>query len=251
MKRLMIVFVAALAAVCAFADGAADDAPVKHGRRKGLPSGGFLKVANDGKIIQVMNDQSLCPSEWVTDFEGIVMKNFGFPVQFVTWDASAPRPDNVAARIAVTAKDGVPALLCAPEEFWAQVNVAALKADNPDEIKFKNRVVKEMWRALGYAMGCGNSNAQPCVMCEVTSLKDLDEAPRTMGPEASGKTDLNGRLRGCKITQFVSYRRACSEGWAPEPTNDVQRAIWEQAKAEKSEKPSNPIKIKPGQKPSK
>ena len=39
------------------------------------------------------------------------MKNFGFPVKFVTWDASSPRPENVAARIAVVAKDGVPALL--------------------------------------------------------------------------------------------------------------------------------------------
>ena len=249
MKKLMVVFVATLCAACLLADGSSD-ASAKRGRRKGLPSGGFLKVANDGKVIEVMNDQTLCPAEWIQDFEGMVMKNFGFPVKFVTWDANAPRPENVAGRILVVAKDSVPALLCAPEELWSQVNVKPLKADNPDEIKFKNRVNKEMLRALGYAMGCGNSSAQPCVMADITSLKDLDEAARTMGPEASGKTDLNGRLRGCKITQFVSYRRACTEGWAPAPTNDVQRAIWEQANAERSEKPSNPIKIKPGQKPS-
>lgn len=249
MKKLMFVFVATLCAACLLADGG--DAPVKRGRRKGgLPSGGFLKVANDGKVIEVMNDQTLCPAEWIQDFEGMVMKNFGFPVRFVTWDANAPRPENVAGRILVVAKDNVPALLCAPEELWSQVNIKPLKADSPDEIKFKNRVNKEMLRALGYAMGCGNSSAQPCVMADITSLKDLDEAARMMGPEASGKTDLNGRLRGCKITQFVSYRRACSEGWAPPPTNDVQRAIWEQANAERSEKPSTPIKIKPGQKPS-
>ena len=49
MKRLMVVFMATLCAACLFADGGSD-APAKRGRRKGLPSGGFLKVANAMKI---------------------------------------------------------------------------------------------------------------------------------------------------------------------------------------------------------
>ena len=37
------------------------------------------------------------------------------------------------------------------------------------------------------------------------------------------------------------YRKACEEGWAPAPTNDVQKAIWDKVHA----MPTEPIKIKP------
>ena len=37
----------------------------------------------------------------------------------------------------------------------------------------------------------------------------------------------------------VPYSRACREGWAPPPTNDVQRTIWKQVHAV----PDKPIKI--------
>ena len=47
----------------------------------------------------------------------------------------------------------------------------------------------------------------------------------------------------------TTYKRACKEGWAPAPTNDFQRAVWEKIKAEQGEKPTNPIRILPGQKP--
>ena len=34
-------------------------------------------------------------------------------------------------------------------------------------------------------------------------------------------------------TRRASYKVACEEGWAPAPTNDFQKAIWEKVKAEK------------------
>ena len=43
----------------------------------------------------------------------------------------------------------------------------------------------------------------------------------------------------------TTYREACQEGWAPQPTNDVQKAIWEQVKADKERGPTNPITIPP------
>lgn len=39
----------------------------------------------------------------------------------------------------------------------------------------------------------------------------------------------------------VPYHRACEEGWAPPPTNDIQKAIWEKVHA----LPTEPIRIKP------
>jgi hypothetical protein len=48
---------------------------------------------------------------------------------------------------------------------------------------------------------------------------------------------------GVLPAQRATDMKACQEGWAPAPTNDVQKAIWEKVKAEKSEKPSKPIKV--------
>jgi hypothetical protein len=45
---------------------------------------------------------------------------------------------------------------------------------------------------------------------------------------------------GVTPTLVAHYRQACKQGWAPAPTNDVQRAIWNKV----HELPSDPIKIK-------
>ena len=40
---------------------------------------------------------------------------------------------------------------------------------------------------------------------------------------------------------MVTYGRAVREGWAPAPTNEYQKAIWDKIHA----MPTEPIKIKP------
>jgi hypothetical protein len=44
---------------------------------------------------------------------------------------------------------------------------------------------------------------------------------------------------GVTQPEFTTYRKACKEGWAPTPTNDVQKAIWDRIHAT----PKNPMKI--------
>jgi hypothetical protein len=48
-------------------------------------------------------------------------------------------------------------------------------------------------------------------------------------------------LKAIGITKKVvkTYLDACEEGWAPAPTNDVQKAIWDKVHAA----PKNPMKI--------
>ena len=36
---------------------------------------------------------------------------------------------------------------------------------------------------------------------------------------------------GVVPAETATYRQACREGWAPAPTNDVQRAIWDRYRA--------------------
>ena len=53
---------------------------------------------------------------------------------------------------------------------------------------------------------------------------------------------------GIPHTQKVFYKKALEEGWAPPPSNDFQRAVWENFKADKERGPTNPIRITPAAK---
>jgi len=48
------------------------------------------------------------------------------------------------------------------------------------------------------------------------------------------------KANGMSQEQRATYRHACEQGWAPAPTNDYQKAIWNEV----HEMPTEPIKIK-------
>ena len=118
-------------------------------------------------------------------------------------------------------------ILSAPETRWIFLNVAALAADNPSPEKLLDRTRRELWRSIGFLLGNG-SPADVCVMKSVDNLKQLDE----LGAEAPSSGPLiviSRRLKDIGVVPFerTSYSRALREGWAPMPTNDIQRAVYE------------------------
>ncbi len=140
---------------------------------------------------------------------------------------------------------GWPSILVAPESRWAVVNVRALVEDK-DEGRLRERFVKEAWRAFAYVGGAANSIQGECLMRPVESLRDLDHLKaNNVSPEADMRIKEHLAALGVKPLVKDTYRRACQEGWAPAPTNDIQRAIWEQVKADKERGPTNPITIQP------
>ena len=50
---------------------------------------------------------------------------------------------------------------------------------------------------------------------------------------------MSATALGAYVKRRTSYQKACEEGWAPLPTNDVQKAIWDKVHAV----PKNPMKI--------
>lgn len=133
----------------------------------------------------------------------------------------------------------LPTLLSAPEDKWTLVNVAKLASDKPDQKTLARRVRREMWRALAYTLGCASPD-ELCVMKPVHSLKDLDD----LSANALSRFPLMNIKEqlpkvGIGSIRSTTYKRACEEGWAPSPTNDYQRGVWNQV----YETPSNPIKI--------
>lgn len=151
---------------------------------------------------------------------------------------------DVGVVIAALSKDD-PALMVFPDQRCALVNVAAFSDEFCAAAARKNVV-------RGFAAACGamSSKVNLTLMSAFDNERQLAAFPQENVP-VDVSLRVKNYLRERGVTPFVmtTYKHACREGWAHQPTNEVERIIWENMKAELNEQPSNPITIKPGQKP--
>lgn len=134
-----------------------------------------------------------------------------------------------------------PISLVAPEAAWAAINVAALKADSPDEARLKLRCRKMFARVMTQILGAPFTLNPGSPMQPVTGLATLD----TMAVDRINFTDYNAMLSylpkvGVTPSLKTTYKRACQEGWAPAPTNQWQQAVWDDV----HRIPGKPLQIK-------
>jgi predicted Zn-dependent protease len=138
---------------------------------------------------------------------------------------------NVASVVVVGDVPGYPPLLLAPERRWALVNISALTEDSPSPSLLAERTRKEMLRGFGFLMGAANSNFDVCLMKSVFSVQDLDAlSAKFISIEILNKILKQAQKMGIKPPHMTTYRKAVEEGWAPAPTNDIQRAVWNELK---------------------
>ena len=137
--------------------------------------------------------------------------------------------------------DTLPALLLAPEEGWAVVNVAALSKGNPSADVLASRVRKELLRGFALAGGCTfMSRSQIVLRGDIRSPRDLDSIQEdSYGVEAIMTLEKTLPYYGVMPWKQSTYTKACKEGWAPAPTNEFQKAIWDKV----HEPPATPMKI--------
>ena len=108
------------------------------------------------------------------------------------------------------------------------------------EAFFKARVSKELTRGFAILAGAQSSNYPGSLVGCVTKAEDLDRFADNMLP-----VDVFARFNeyvlgyGIIPKKEVAYRMACQEGWAPAPTNDIQKAFWDKA----HQIPTKPIKV--------
>jgi len=128
-----------------------------------------------------------------------------------------------------------------PDECWAVVNISPLYKDDPTPPRLRDRVQKETMRAFGWLCGCVNATYPNSVMGPMRSLVDMDRVKTYELPIDSYNRVID-YLAGFRVTPYVikSYKTACIEGWAPQPTNKYQKAVWEKVHAP----PKNPMTIK-------
>lgn len=140
-------------------------------------------------------------------------------------------------------------ILLAPESYWVSVNVKSLAADNPPKAILADRFEKEVRRAFAFVCGgtCGTDPGGLCRM--VDSLSDLDAIPGLdYALDVEARIINNMQSTEVKPYRVAKYSEAVQEGWAPSPTNEFQRAIWEKVHSEKERGPTNAIKIEPPKK---
>lgn len=132
-----------------------------------------------------------------------------------------------------------PILSIFPEERVGIVNADRLRGgDDPSAPEL--RVSKEVWRAIGFTGGLGFSPAENDVMQPLYSLKELDANRYPfIQPMNMARMQKMWKRFGVKKERRIPYRVAVQEGWAAQPTNEYQRAVWDEVR----HIPEKPIKI--------
>lgn len=258
MKKLMMIAVLAMSTVAVAVEStpiAVEQKPQQgqqQAKRRSTPEerrarrearvaaeGGLLPRPAKGKVVRI-----LVKSDKVrkADIEAEARNMNRILATYVEVLESEGQSTNATGCLITLADMGeAPTLLCAPEDFWATVNVARLAQDNPNPDLLKSRVIKELWRALGYALGAPNQSKQTCLMRPIRNVADLDaEKISVLTPMPMMAVMQTAARLGFAKGGMTTYRTACMEGWAPSPTNDVQKALWESAHT----LPSKPIQIK-------
>ena len=213
------------------------------------PSGGLLFSEATGKHICVLNMQKIVPPGKLAEAAQKVKIQLHSPIEIVnakgkgTMDEKideALKNPKVGTLVAFVEDDKLDPISYFPDRNRCIVNVRALTKDGAGKDKVIERAGKQMWRSIGMVLGAGEAVASPSILQKVSSLEQLDAIRASLpSPEQHNSMVYSlGRL-GIEMVRVGTYRDACRQGWAPAPTNDVQKAIWDEIHAI----PQKPIKI--------
>lgn len=209
-----------------------------------IHTGGFITKpgSQQGEVVY-LNCQKRAQVAWMEESAEYFRKESKFKITVKdggTFNLANPKVEGNATLFVVD-DPALPPVLLAPESRWAMVNVAGLSEGNGAKPAFfEARVKKSLTR--GFALLCGASNSQypMCLTGAITKPSDMD-----VMADLRLQADVIERFKtymapfGVRPAQVLTYRKACQEGWAAQPTNDYQKAVWEQV----HKLPEKPIKI--------
>jgi hypothetical protein len=203
-------------------------------------TGGIVQQKTNSLGVVFVNLQERVSKEDLAHVPDAISQLFRIECMLKSKPGAGQAPMRAAMEELKNAKTGVaivicdtpdfPALLVAPESRWALVNIAPLASDKPAPELLASRVQKEQWRAFAHVAGMANTSPTNCLMQTVQSPGDLDKLGKTPSIEAIAKLFPGINKLGIVPARMASYRKACEQGWAPAPTNDIQRAIYAEVK---------------------
>lgn len=252
--KVRILTIALAAAFCAVAGEKVDVMPqtaVTNKFGKSLKQyinetlGGEIFIPGKGRLA-VVNCQARIDKATVEKAVRTFNSNTRVKIDIVTGEYRAAEgirqfavPRDAAAALYIIDDPAMPMSLIAPESPWGVVNVGMF-ANIKSAPLADNRFIKEFIRAACLTFGGGRSAYDETVMGKVAKGEDLDGLSGT-AISAYQVMGIVKNLSDLGVTQFkmTNYRKACQEGWAAQPTNDVQRKIWDEVHSA----PTKPMKI--------
>lgn len=215
-------------------------------KRNAKPSGGLLERKVETCKAVIRNRQQRFTATELEAAVARVRNVISYPIFCIGADDAKPADATVEVVFEEKLVNPDLSVLVAPEQGLAYLSAAWLLSDSPDQKTRERRLYLAVFRATVMAVGAGAASLQPCIMSHVRTLRDLDatrlEVP---SPDTINVIEEGMKKYGIKHRFLVSYRMACKQGWAPQPTNAVQQAIWDEFHA----LPTEPITIKPEVKP--
>lgn len=243
MKRILIIFIATLslnAVVQAAPQMPAPGEKIKvhhmtpemREKMKKRLGDRIPKPGSQKGTIVFINTQSVVPESVFLPLVASQAKQSGFNMRYVKVATGEPEALKASAKadiaVIIVADDKSPTLLAAIEDGWAVVNVKKLEqglTTPADKEKFyMARCQKEVLRALVSVCG-GMMSQYPGNIMDSAHIRDLDLCDVFI--PADKQQDMIRYLAQRNVTPLTMahYRQACQQGWAPPPTNDVQKAI--------------------------
>lgn len=238
MKKLMMVAVTAVAVTGLSAETSVDK---QDEREKELyRTGGIVYEPNSrkGEIVYV-NCQSAAKEEWLQFSITYFAEHTGLTILLKsgTFDLKKPEIQGSVSLFVVDDPE-LPSILYAPDGRWSMVNVAPLKCDKP--AFFEARVKKQLTRAFAYLCGAADSRYSKSLVGAIDGLNGLDRhSDHRLQADVMSRFRRYMHLLGVTPPRYTAYANACREGWAEQPTNKYQKAVWDKV----HEIPSKPIKI--------
>ena len=245
MKQLIILSLAALSVVSLVAEDTKEPT-VKKTNKEIMDHiamkryGGKIRQPNSerGEIVFV-NSQKTIEASVLAKAIDKIERQFKYIVKVSDKDVDASARTLVVRLEDLDRKERI---LLAPENYWVSVNVKSLAADNPPKAILADRFEKEVRRAFAFVCG-GTCGTEPGGICRmVNSLSDLDAIPGLdFALDIEARIVNNMNETEVKPYRIAKYSEAVQEGWAPAPTNEFQKAIWDKVHA----MPAEPLKIEP------
>lgn len=229
----------------------------RSGKRERMlrKTGGFiLRVPETAGFFNVINAQRKVPATTLEPFVRDMGRFTSTIVRLVELDKAITltnatevlKKSGAGGCVFIVDEPTFPISLVAQEAKWGFVNVAALSGAGVDEKILSLRTAREAWRVFALVTGAGDTSMGHCLLKPVFAPDDLDNInANSISPEPLLVMTEHMKAMGVNQVTRCTYLEACREGWAPAPTNEYQRAIWEKVKADKERGPTNPITIKP------
>ena len=248
--KIMVTAVSLMTAVSAFAVSRAASTEEMKQKLRELSTqhskiGGLLTRPGKG-CMAIVSGQKLYGKEDLDKYIQMYSGQFKFPVQYMTCEPgvsianATERRNALKVDVAVFLVDdaALPMSLVAVEEKWAIINISKVVEKGVEKSVNDKRLQREFSRTFK-ALFSGVEKAKD--MMAVAKASDLDRITSDPIDAQTLFNIINGmHSYGLVPPRTVPYRRACREGWAPQPTNDVQKAIWDEVNA----LPTKPITIK-------